>query len=64
MVKITVFWDVASCSLADTDRCFKGTYCLNHHDDEAVRSSETSVNFYETTRHNIPEDITHAAVRT
>jgi hypothetical protein len=26
------------------------------HDDEAVSTSETSVNFYETTRRNIPED--------
>jgi hypothetical protein len=24
---------------------------------EAVNTSETSVNFYETTQHNIPEDI-------
>jgi hypothetical protein len=26
---------------------------------EAVSTSETSVNFYETTRRNIPEDIRH-----
>jgi hypothetical protein len=32
---------------------------------EAVNTSETSVNFYQTTRHNIPEDVIFilAAVR-
>jgi hypothetical protein len=39
----TVFWDVAPCSITAVMM-------------EAVSTSETSVNFYETTRHNIPED--------
>jgi hypothetical protein len=29
---------------------------LTDHEDGEVRSSETSVNFYRTTRSNIPED--------
>jgi hypothetical protein len=33
-MKMTVFWDVAPCSLADADRCFKGDYCLQHRPDE------------------------------
>jgi hypothetical protein len=44
-MKITVFWDVAPCSLVETDRPMM----------EAVNTSETSVNFYETTRRSIPE---------
>jgi hypothetical protein len=31
---------------------------------EAESTSETTVNFYQTTLRNIPEDITLAAVRT
>jgi hypothetical protein len=27
---MTVFWDVALCSLADIDHCFRGTLCLRH----------------------------------
>jgi hypothetical protein len=26
-IKMTVFWDAAPCSLAETDRRFRGTYC-------------------------------------
>jgi hypothetical protein len=48
---LTVFWNVAPCSLALMM--------------EAVNTSETSANFYESTRHKIPEDIfILAAVRT
>jgi hypothetical protein len=48
----TVFRDVALCSLIDV-------YCLHHKAlmMEAVSTSETPVNFYETTRSNIPADI-------
>jgi hypothetical protein len=76
---MTVFWDVAPCSLVDIDRRFRGTYCLYHQGDEletgshvsnqffargllialmmeAVSTSKTSVNFYQTTRRNNPED--------
>jgi hypothetical protein len=31
---------------------------------ETVSTSETQINIYQTTRHNIPEDIILAAVRT
>jgi hypothetical protein len=40
-MKMTVFWDVLLCSLVMM---------------VAVSTSETSVNFYQTTWHNIPED--------
>jgi hypothetical protein len=39
-MKMAVFWDVAPCSLMT----------------EAASASETSVNFYQTTWRNIPED--------
>jgi hypothetical protein len=42
---MTVFWDVASCSLVLITLMM-----------EAASTSETSVNFYQTTQHNIPED--------
>jgi hypothetical protein len=29
-MKMTIFWDVAPCSLVQIDRRFKGTYCLHH----------------------------------
>jgi hypothetical protein len=54
---MTVFWNVARCSLVETDRRFRGAYCLHHlPDDGAVRASPRLVNFYETTPRNIPED--------
>jgi hypothetical protein len=64
-MKMTVFWDVAPCGLVEVDRHFRGAYCLHHQVAlmvEAVSTSETSVNFYETTRRNIPEDL-HPFVR-
>jgi hypothetical protein len=33
-MKMTVFWDVAPCYLADIDRCFRGTFCLHHQGSE------------------------------
>jgi hypothetical protein len=42
---MAVFWDVAPCSLVDTDLMMK-----------AVSTSETLVNIYQITRRNIPED--------
>jgi hypothetical protein len=30
---LTVFWDVAPCSLVETDRRFRGAYCLYHQGD-------------------------------
>jgi hypothetical protein len=44
-MKIIVFWDVAPSSLAETDRRFRGTYCLPLIAlmMEAARTSETLV---------------------
>jgi hypothetical protein len=61
---ITAFCDTAPpCSIVEVDRRFRGTYCFHHQGDEyfrlmmeAVRTSEMSVNFYETARHNNPQD--------
>jgi hypothetical protein len=33
-MKMTVFWDVAPCSLVATDRRFRGVHCLHHQGDE------------------------------
>jgi hypothetical protein len=38
---MTLFWDVAPCSLVGIDRCFRGAYCLHHQG-----TSEKSANFY------------------
>jgi hypothetical protein len=47
-MKMTVFWDVAPCSLVEIDRGFRSAYCLHHRPDSGGRStSETSVNFYQ-----------------
>jgi hypothetical protein len=32
--KMTVFWDVAPCSLVEIDRRFTGAYCLHHQGDK------------------------------
>jgi hypothetical protein len=32
-LKTAVFWDVASCSLVDVYRRFRGVWCLHHEDD-------------------------------
>jgi hypothetical protein len=52
-LKMTVFWDVASCSLVEIDRRFRGAIALMM---EAVSIPETLVCFYEITCHSIPED--------
>jgi hypothetical protein len=51
MAKMTVFWVSAPCSFAETDRRFIVAMMM-----EAVSTSETSVNFYETTGRNNPGD--------
>jgi hypothetical protein len=51
---MAVFWVVAPCSLVD--RRFRGPCCLHHQGDEPARTSETLVNFYQTTRRYNPED--------
>jgi hypothetical protein len=53
--RTTVFWDVGPRNLVDADRRFRCAYCL-HHRWLTVSTSETLVNFYQTTRPNIPED--------
>jgi hypothetical protein len=58
-MKMTVFWVVAPCSLVEVYRLFRGVCCLHHHhrpDDESTSTSETSVNFYQTTLRNYPEE--------
>jgi hypothetical protein len=55
-MKFRVIWDLAPCSHVAADRRFRGVFFLEHHgDDEAVRTSEMSVNFNGTPRHYIPE---------
>jgi hypothetical protein len=49
-MKVSVFWDVAPCSHVEVDRRFIALMM------EAVRTSETSVNFNVTTRRYISED--------
>jgi hypothetical protein len=29
-MKMTFFWDIAPCSLAEIDRRFRGSYCLHY----------------------------------
>jgi hypothetical protein len=43
-MKLSVFSDVAPCSLTDIDRSFKGSYCLHHQGYESSHGA------------NIPED--------
>jgi hypothetical protein len=41
---MSIFWDAAPCILVEIDRL------------TALSTTETSVNFYQTTRRNIPDD--------
>jgi hypothetical protein len=58
-MEMAVFWVVAPCSLIEVYQSFKGTCCLHYQGDvealialimEAASTSETSANFYQTTR--------------
>jgi hypothetical protein len=55
-----VFWVVAPCHLGEVYLHFRGACCLHQQDDdddgEVVSTSETPVNFYQTTWCNNPED--------
>jgi hypothetical protein len=64
-MKIRAVWDITPCSPVVVDRRFRGADCLHNQDDvfitrllEAVRTSETSVCYNETTRRNRPENKT------
>jgi hypothetical protein len=54
--KMTVFWVVALFRLVEVYQRFRGPCCLHHQDNRPVRTSETLVNFYCTTRRYNPED--------
>jgi hypothetical protein len=55
---MAVFWVVAPCSLVEDNQCFRGACCfiIRVVMMEAANTSETSVNFYQATRRNIPEE--------
>jgi hypothetical protein len=50
---MAVFWDVAPCSLVESNRLISNFIALMM---EAVSTPETSVSLYQTIRRNIPED--------
>jgi hypothetical protein len=56
--KMAVFWVVAPCSLVEVYHRFRGPCCLHYQAlmMEAAGTSETLVNFYQTTRRYNPED--------
>jgi hypothetical protein len=57
--KMAAFWVVALCSLVEVNQHFRDPCCLHHQGAlmmEAARTSETLVNFYQTTWHYNPED--------
>jgi hypothetical protein len=35
-LKMAIFWDVAPSSLVDTDRHFRGAYCLHHQGEKSL----------------------------
>jgi hypothetical protein len=56
-MKMAIFWVVVPCSLVEVHQRFRSSCCLRHQgDDGGTSTSETSVIFYQTTRHNNPED--------
>jgi hypothetical protein len=55
-MKMVIFWDIMSCNLVDIKQRFRAAYCLLPQGDEAVSSSGTSDNIYQTTWSNISED--------
>jgi hypothetical protein len=52
-MKMAVFWVVAPCNLVEVCRRFRERRALMM---EASNTTETSVNLYQTTRRNKPED--------
>jgi hypothetical protein len=55
-MKMTVFWVDALCCLGKVHRRFRRACCLIALMMEAASTSETSVNLYQTTRRNNPEE--------
>jgi hypothetical protein len=56
-MKMAVCWDVVPCGLVEFYRRFRGVArSIIALIMESASTSETSLNFYQTTRHNIPED--------
>jgi hypothetical protein len=55
-VKMAVFWVVALSSLIEVYQCFRGTRLLIALMMEAASTSETLVNFCQTTQRYNPED--------
>jgi hypothetical protein len=55
-VKMAAFCDVASCSLLETDRRFRGACCLYRLHDAFSKPCETSVSLSHTARRSIPQD--------
>jgi hypothetical protein len=49
MMKKAVFWVVSPCSQVEVHRQFRGPCCLHLNGDEAARTFEASVNFYQKT---------------
>jgi hypothetical protein len=41
-MRMSVFWDVTPCSRVETDRRFRGSYCLHHQGDELLRAQPWS----------------------
>jgi hypothetical protein len=44
-MKTTVFWDIAPCSLDETDRGFRGAYCL-HYQSAPLKRRSTSTTLH------------------
>jgi hypothetical protein len=42
-VKMSVFWDVVSCTMLDIDQCFRGDYGLHHQDVENLMMEVLSI---------------------
>jgi hypothetical protein len=58
-MKMTVLWNVASCSLVDTDRRFRGVYCIHHQGDDGGSKHVQIVGEYQTTRRDTSKDLSH-----
>jgi hypothetical protein len=68
--KMTVFWDVAPCSLVEIERRFRGAYCLlhqAHHPDNGGSKHLLNVGQFPrdyTVQHSRTQSSSHSAVRT